>query len=299
MRRGFDVAANRGFDTSRLSFGEVIAGVSSVVLVIVMFLPWYGASAKLSIGAFHASRSGSVDAWEAFQYRDILLFLVALLVLGYVVMRALDAVPASLAFDPGLAVLLLGSFAALLVLIGIIHIPTGGATEFHAGGVSLDFSRKFWIFVGFLATLGIAYGGWAAYNEGRRGIVPAAAGPGGSLDEPGAVGPSAAATPAAAPTQPPASPATAEQPTVTAPPAPAEPPAAPAPPATPPATPPVTPPAASPPPGPPPAGSPPAAPPAAAAAPQPSPPADWYPDPHGQARLRWWDGSQWTDQTAD
>jgi hypothetical protein len=29
------------------------------------------------------------------------------------------------------------------------------------------------------------------------------------------------------------------------------------------------------------------------------PPADWYPDPHGQKRLRYWDGSTWTDHTAD
>ena len=34
--------------------------------------------------------------------------------------------------------------------------------------------------------------------------------------------------------------------------------------------------------------------PAAAAA-----PADWYPDPRGEKRLRYWDGSQWTDHTAD
>jgi hypothetical protein len=30
-----------------------------------------------------------------------------------------------------------------------------------------------------------------------------------------------------------------------------------------------------------------------------SPKADWYPDPEGKARLRYWDGTQWTDQTAD
>jgi hypothetical protein len=29
-----------------------------------------------------------------------------------------------------------------------------------------------------------------------------------------------------------------------------------------------------------------------------SQPANWYPDPQGQARLRWWDGNQWTDQTS-
>jgi hypothetical protein len=27
-------------------------------------------------------------------------------------------------------------------------------------------------------------------------------------------------------------------------------------------------------------------------------PADWYPDPTGEARLRYWDGTAWTDHTA-
>jgi hypothetical protein len=56
----------------------------------------------------------------------------------------------------------------------------------------------------------------------------------------------------------------------------------------------------------PPAAAPPAAQPAPAAA-QPQAaapaaggqPADWYPDPRGEKRLRYWDGSQWTDHTAD
>jgi hypothetical protein len=39
----------------------------------------------------------------------------------------------------------------------------------------------------------------------------------------------------------------------------------------------------------------------AAAAPASGAPAaaDWYPDPRGEKRLRYWDGSQWTDHTAD
>ncbi|MGH2712105.1 MAG: DUF2510 domain-containing protein [Actinomycetota bacterium] len=28
-------------------------------------------------------------------------------------------------------------------------------------------------------------------------------------------------------------------------------------------------------------------------------PADWYPDPSGEARLRYWDGAAWTDHTSD
>jgi len=38
---------------------------------------------------------------------------------------------------------------------------------------------------------------------------------------------------------------------------------------------------------------------ASPAAPPPLPPADWYADPHGVARLRYWDGQAWTEHTAD
>ena len=43
----------------------------------------------------------------------------------------------------------------------------------------------------------------------------------------------------------------------------------------------------------------PAATPAAAPSPKPLPPASWYPDPAGQARLRYWDGAGWTEHTAE
>jgi uncharacterized RDD family membrane protein YckC len=46
--------------------------------------------------------------------------------------------------------------------------------------------------------------------------------------------------------------------------------------------------------GAPPTGPPPAAQPQQAG----GQPADWYPDPHGKARLRYWDGQRWTDHTS-
>jgi uncharacterized RDD family membrane protein YckC len=47
-------------------------------------------------------------------------------------------------------------------------------------------------------------------------------------------------------------------------------------------------------------GAPPSAPPTAAPPPGGGDPqkADWYPDPQGQARLRYWDGQRWTDHTS-
>jgi hypothetical protein len=57
--------------------------------------------------------------------------------------------------------------------------------------------------------------------------------------------------------------------------------------------------AAAPPPPPPAPPPPPPPPPPPEPEPEPAVPADWYPDPHGQARLRYWDGAAWTDHTAD
>ncbi|MEA2471942.1 MAG: hypothetical protein QOE38_2941 [Thermoleophilaceae bacterium] len=49
-------------------------------------------------------------------------------------------------------------------------------------------------------------------------------------------------------------------------------------------------------------GAPPSGPPVASSAPPPGAgggqKADWYPDPQGQARLRYWDGQRWTDHTS-
>jgi uncharacterized RDD family membrane protein YckC len=47
-------------------------------------------------------------------------------------------------------------------------------------------------------------------------------------------------------------------------------------------------------------GAPPSGPPASAAPPpsEGGQKADWYPDPQGQARLRYWDGQRWTDHTS-
>jgi hypothetical protein len=301
-------AASTRLDTSRLSFGEIVAGVSALVLLIDLWLPWYGVSVKAPRfpGVATGSVSKNFNAWDAFGGRDVLLFIIAILVIAWVLLRMLDTLPA-MQLDPGLAAAVLGVIAAVLVLIGILHIP-------HSGGVSssllklagIDLSRKFGLFLGFLATLGIAYGGWTAYNERRRGLAPAAAGAGGVLGGPGAVGPGPGAgpvTPASTgPTEPlgttppvgtPSSPGPAaggesgtappaSAPPVSTPPT-SDPGGAPVAGAGPPA---VTPPVSTPPPPP----------------PQPSPqnpPADWYPDPHGQARLRWWDGNQWTDQTAN
>ena len=71
-------------DFSKLGVGDQIAAVSGLVLLVVMFLPWYGVD--VNVAGFSASTS--VTAWESMSFIDILLFLVALVAVGVPVAKA-------------------------------------------------------------------------------------------------------------------------------------------------------------------------------------------------------------------
>jgi len=147
-------------DTSRLTTGDIIAGVGGIVLLISLFLPWYGVS--VDVAGFSASESGS--GWEALGFIDILLFLIAIAAIGIVAARAAGVLPADL---PAPVILLgLGALAVLLVLFRIIDIPVDGDIPDE-----VDLSRKAGIFIALIASAAVAYGGWRTNTEtpaGRR-----------------------------------------------------------------------------------------------------------------------------------
>jgi len=151
-------------DTSRLTPGDISAGVGGVVLLISLFLSWYSASAEVA----GVSASVSVSGWEVLTWIDILLFLCALVAIGVVAARAAAALPPDI--PAGVVLLAVGALAVLLVLFRIIDIPTGGDVP---EGVDLD--RKIGIFIALIASAGIAYGGWRANAErpGGPGVATA------------------------------------------------------------------------------------------------------------------------------
>jgi hypothetical protein len=152
-------------DTSKLSVGDQIAAVSGVVLLIALFLPWYGVDVDFA----GVTGSASASAWEALGFIDILLFLAALVAIGVPVAKATGSLPDDV---PGpLLVLVAGGVAVLLVLFRIIDLPTPD----FGGGV--DFSREWGIFLGLIAAVGVAYGGWRANEEAPAASTPAAAPP--------------------------------------------------------------------------------------------------------------------------
>jgi hypothetical protein len=150
-------------DTSKLSVGDQIAAVSGIVLLIALFLPWYGVD--VSVGGFSASESA--NAWEALDFIDILLFLIALVAIGVPVAKAAGSMPDDV---PGpMIVLAAGGLAVLLVLFRLIDLPTPDVS-----GSGIDFSRKFGIFLGLIAAVGVTYGGWRANEEAPVSSAPAA-----------------------------------------------------------------------------------------------------------------------------
>ncbi|HEX6653130.1 MAG TPA: hypothetical protein VF072_10335 [Thermoleophilaceae bacterium] len=141
-------------DTSRLTPGDISAGVGGIVLLISLFLPWYGVS--VNVAGFSASENAS--GWEVFSAIDIILFAIAVVAIALVALKALDQVPAETPVP--LILLGLGALAVLLIIYRLIDSPAPSDLPDE-----VDVSRKIGIFIGLIGAAGIAYGGWRANME--------------------------------------------------------------------------------------------------------------------------------------
>ena len=141
-------------DTSRLTPGDISAGVGGIVLLISLWLPWYGVSVNVS--GFSASEDAS--GWEVFSTIDIILFLVAIAAIALVALKAAGQLPADV--PVALVLLALGGLAVLLILFRLIDTPAPGDLPDE-----IDVSRKLGLFVGLIAAAGIVYGGWRSNME--------------------------------------------------------------------------------------------------------------------------------------
>jgi hypothetical protein len=163
------------FDRNRLSQGELIAGISAVLLIIFMFFDWYGAKASGTIGGVHVSQvaSGGADAWEAFSFIDILLFALALVTIAVAVLRGLNRSPDT-PFSDSILMAGAGLIAVILILYRIIDTPDAGVG--FTGPIHVEITRKVGIWLGLLAAGGMAYGGWRAMDEAGASFSDVTAG---------------------------------------------------------------------------------------------------------------------------
>jgi hypothetical protein len=163
-------------DTGR---GPLIAAASAIALLIFMFFAWYGIdSLSVSGGGLEQEITGdlleqfggeaetSASAWKAFSLIDILLLITIIGVVALAVTRAMGAA-IDLPIAPSALIAGLGGVAFLLILFRLIITPdaTAGADIPAGVEVDADLSRKIGIFLGLIASAGMAIGGWLAMQE--------------------------------------------------------------------------------------------------------------------------------------
>jgi len=150
-------------ELSRLRPGELIAAAGGVALLVVMFLDWYAAGGTTSVGGQSITVSVGITAWQAFGITDILLALAALIAIGLAVTTATRRSPA-LPVAASVITATTGILATLLVLYRILNQP--GPNDFV--------EVKFGAFLGFLAVLAVAVGGFLAMRdeEGEDAPMP-------------------------------------------------------------------------------------------------------------------------------
>jgi hypothetical protein len=147
-------------DLDKLNTGEKVAGASAVLLFIFMFLDWFGVEVSDSNGFSGTVSGAGGSAWDALDFIPIVLVVTIVVALVNVVLRLSDS-----DYEPPISmnvvVAVLGGLSALLVLFRIVSPPDFGSF----GGVSIEATREFGIFLGFLAAAAIAYGGYRAMQE--------------------------------------------------------------------------------------------------------------------------------------
>jgi hypothetical protein len=129
-------------DLRRLRAGEWIAALSGAVLLVSLFLPWYGGGAEDASG------------WEALAAVDVALALVAAFGVSLLVITASQRVPA-VPIALSAIVTLVGLIGLVLVLIRLANVPDGFE------------GRELGVWLGLLAAIGIVAGAALSMRDER------------------------------------------------------------------------------------------------------------------------------------
>lgn len=149
-------------DLRRLRHGEWIAGISGLVLLLVMWLPWYG---RELVCIAPPCKTLSFSAWDSFVAIDWLLLLVALVGVGLAALTATQRAAAAPVAAASLTVLI-GGVATVVVLYRVAFPPD---LSFFTFPPPEDTVRTFGLWLGLLACAGIAVGALLALRDERPG----------------------------------------------------------------------------------------------------------------------------------
>jgi cytochrome bd-type quinol oxidase subunit 2 len=158
-------------DLRRLRSGELIAGAGAILLLVSMFLDWYGVSlSTVSLGSFQLPHA-STNAWDSFTVVDILLALTIASGLTLVWSQATRRSPAvPVAFSVLSTVLAI--LSALVTLWRIVDPPAIDLPGRLGAIVAPHLSRTVEVgaWIGLLATVVTAVGAWRSLRQ--EGVAP-------------------------------------------------------------------------------------------------------------------------------
>jgi hypothetical protein len=155
---------------NRIRYGEKWAGISALVLFGVMFMDWFagvgieGAYFNRAVGApaYAGVIGGGVSGWDSLGWLALALVILALLAgLAVPLVFATHESPVLPQFT-AVCALLIGSVAAIALVVQVIFQP--GPDEI------VSVQSGWWL--GFLATLGIARGGYLSMHDEYLQDVP-------------------------------------------------------------------------------------------------------------------------------
>jgi hypothetical protein len=113
---------------------------------------------KAGVGGFTVE--GSRNAW-GHGFIDIVLFITGVAAVGLAALAASET-ETGLPVAAGAIVAGLGALSVLLIIISLISPPDFGA---DLSGTGIDHTRKIGVWLGLIAAIGVAYGGWRAMQE--------------------------------------------------------------------------------------------------------------------------------------
>jgi uncharacterized membrane protein len=147
---------------SRLSYGERIAGVSAVLLFVLMFFHWYGVKAVNTSNLLFAVQAGGPgkSAWEALDYTPIFLLATIVVTLAAVALRLVSTSERP-RVRLNAAVMILGITSVLLILYRIVDPPVFSVET----TITIEGAAQLPIYLAVFAGAGIACGGCLAMRE--------------------------------------------------------------------------------------------------------------------------------------
>ena len=148
-------------DSSRLTPAELGGCIAGILLVLSLFLPWFGTSSTNDHSTLAGASGGdTVNAWQTFALLDIVLVLAATapFILSWIIARG-----HKLTWKPGEVTMVVGITAFVLILCNGVILGRPGD--------SVEISLEYGYLVALIAAVAMGVSGFmrqARYTEGRK-----------------------------------------------------------------------------------------------------------------------------------